>query len=95
MDADNVNGGMEFGQPEPEERLQGLIPRLSGAILESSPRIVKGRVKRLLGVIIEATVKDVRIGEICHLSEPGSGLMLRAEVVGWGDGCAMLTRSAT
>jgi type III secretion protein N (ATPase) len=82
---------MEFGQPEPEERLQGLIPRLSGAILESSPRIVKGRVKRLLGVIIEATVKDVRIGEICHLSEPGSGLMLRAEVVGWGDGCAILT----
>jgi type III secretion protein N (ATPase) len=76
---------------EAGQRLTTLIERLSNAVQESSPRVAKGRVKHLQGVIIEATLKNVRIGEICDLVEPGSNLRLKAEVVGLRDGLAVLT----
>src|SRR5262245_58094410 len=77
--------------PGAGQRLASLIERLSGAVVETSPRVAKGRVRHLQGVIIEATVKNVRIGEICELVEPGSKLKVKAEVVGLRDGLAVLT----
>jgi ATP synthase in type III secretion protein N len=78
-------------QAEGGQRLSTLMDRLSGAVFESSPRVARGRVRHLQGVIIEATVKNVRIGEICELVEPGSSLKVKAEVVGLRDGLAVLT----
>jgi type III secretion protein N (ATPase) len=53
--------------------------------------VAKGRVCRVLGVIVHATVSDVRLGEICHLADPVTGEKLLAEVVGLVDGMAVLT----
>jgi type III secretion protein N (ATPase) len=48
-------------------------------------------VRRVLGVIVHASVPDVRIGEICELRNPRSGRSLCAEVVGFLENEAVLT----
>jgi type III secretion protein N (ATPase) len=74
-----------------EARLQGIMPRLQDALGVGSPRTVKGRIRRALGVIVHATVSEVRIGELCQLRDPASGRQVMAEVVGLADGMAVLT----
>jgi type III secretion protein N (ATPase) len=72
-------------------RLAGIVPRLEEALVLSTPRTVKGRIQRALGVIVHATVGEVRIGEMCHLVDPATGHRLIAEVIGLMDGTAVLT----
>lgn len=67
------------------------MPRLNEAVRDSAPRIPKGRVRRVLGVIVHATVGNVRLGEICHLSDPITGEKKLAEVIGLTEDMAVLT----
>jgi type III secretion protein N (ATPase) len=67
------------------------MPRLRDAVRDSAPRIPKGRVRRVLGVIVHATAPGVRLGEVCHLSDPLTGKVKMAEVIGLTDGMAVLT----
>lgn len=73
------------------ERLDSIIPRLREALQRTLLRPAKGRVRRLLGVIVHATVSEVRVGEICHLIDPVTKRMVMAEVVGLIDDMAVLT----
>jgi type III secretion system H+-transporting two-sector ATPase len=59
-------------------------------IESSSPLIVKGRVKGLVGLLIRATVPDAWIGELCLIQNPRSAVPLKAEVVGFEDGDVLL-----
>jgi type III secretion protein N (ATPase) len=68
-----------------------ILPRLQDTVREFTPRRAKGRVKRLLGVVVHATVTEVRMGEICHLIDPSTGRRLLAEVIGLADDMAVLT----
>ena len=45
-----------------DDRLTSVLPRLYEKVRDSAPRSRKGRVRRLLGVIIHATVTEARIG---------------------------------
>src|SRR5215470_16307325 len=74
-----------------DDRLASIVPRLNTAIRDNAPRVPKGRIRRVLGVIIHATVKDVRIGEVCRLIDPITRQSEMAEVVGLVDDCAVLT----
>jgi type III secretion protein N (ATPase) len=74
-----------------DERLASILPHLQEAVRDSVPRMVKGRVRRLLGVTVHATVTDVRVGEICHLIDPISKSRVLAEVTGLVDDMAVLT----
>src|SRR5215813_12957185 len=71
--------------------LTEIMPRLQQSIRLVELRPVKGRVRRVLGVIVHASVPDVRIGEICELRNPRSGRSLSAEVVGFLENEAVLT----
>jgi ATP synthase in type III secretion protein N len=71
--------------------LTGIVPRLRQRLRTAELRPVKGRVRRVSGVIVHATVPDVRIGEICRLRNPRSGRSLWAEVVGFLENGAVLT----
>jgi type III secretion protein N (ATPase) len=51
---------------------------------------MKGRVQRVLGVIVYATVPNVRIGEMCRLVNP-DGSEIMAEVIGLMDHLTILT----
>jgi ATP synthase in type III secretion protein N len=74
-----------------DDRLDAILPRLRDAVRESAPRPVKGRVRRLLGVTVQASVPQIRLGEICHLVDPVTGHKIMAEVVGLADELAVLT----
>jgi type III secretion protein N (ATPase) len=74
-----------------DDRLNSILPRLHNAVRDSAPRPVKGRVRRLLGVTVHASVPQVRLGEICHLVDPVTGHKVMAEVVGLADELAVLT----
>lgn len=82
---------MTISQAALDERLASILPRLHDAVRDGAPRPVKGRVRRLLGVTVHASVPQVRLGEICHLVDPATGRTVTAEVVGLADDLAVLT----
>jgi type III secretion protein N (ATPase) len=74
-----------------DDRLEQILPRLHNAVRDSAPRPAKGRVRRLLGVTVHASVPQVRLGELCHLVDPVTGHKVMAEVIGLADDLAVLT----
>jgi type III secretion protein N (ATPase) len=74
----------------PEDRLKPIMPRLKQAIRDSALRQPKGRVRRLLGVVVHATVSQVRVGEVCHLVDPITDRKVLAEVIALTDESAIL-----
>lgn len=76
--------------PNVSQKLSGLLPRLHDKARNVEGRIIKGRVQRVLGVIVYATVPSVRIGEMCRLVNP-DGSEIMAEVVGLMDDMTILT----
>ena len=71
-----------------------LAGRLSGAVVAAQPRVLRGRIERISGTMIEARLAGVRVGELCRLHDPG-GTQIEAEVVGIADGRAYLTPIGT
>jgi type III secretion protein N (ATPase) len=51
---------------------------------------IKGRVVQVTGTIIRAVIPSVKIGEICFLRSPGLDSEMKAEVVGFSQGSALL-----
>jgi type III secretion protein N (ATPase) len=82
---------MSISPGQIDHRLDSILPRLQDALRNSQPRPVKGRVRRLLGITVQASVRQTRIGEICHLVDPATGKVVMAEVVGLLDDLAILT----
>ena len=82
---------MSRSQPDIESRLAAILPRLQQVALAGSPAVVRGRVRRLLGTIVHATVAEVRVGEICHLVDPATRQRVAAEVIGFTEEMAVLT----
>jgi ATP synthase in type III secretion protein N len=74
-----------------DDRLEQILPRLQNAVRDSAPRPAKGRVRRLLGVTVHASVPQVRLGELCHLIDPVTSHKVMAEVIGLADDLAVLT----
>jgi len=68
-----------------------IVPRLRQAVRHAELRPARGRVKRIQGVIVHATMTTARIGEICRLRDPRSGRTVAAEVVGFVEDEAVLT----
>ncbi|MER8466546.1 FliI/YscN family ATPase [Mesorhizobium sp. M1396] len=73
-----------------ESRLASIIPNLRSALRDDASRPRKGRVKRVTGTVIHATMEEARIGEICELVDPRTGKTTKAEVVGLMDEMAIL-----
>jgi type III secretion protein N (ATPase) len=78
-------------RPDLNERLGSILPGLQDVVRDTSLRVAKGRVRRLLGVVVHATVTDVRVGEICQLIDPITKSRVLAEVTGLIDDLAVLT----
>ncbi|QPC45282.1 FliI/YscN family ATPase [Kaustia mangrovi] len=73
-----------------QDRLAAIVPRLREGLQEAPTRGGRGRVRRILGVVVHASVEEVRVGEICHLVDPRTGRRLPGEVVGITDEAAIL-----
>jgi ATP synthase in type III secretion protein N len=67
-----------------------IVGRLKEVVRDVAPRRAKGRVRRLLGVTVDAHLTGVRLGELCHLIDPSNGCKVSAEVIGLIDDIAVL-----
>jgi ATP synthase in type III secretion protein N len=63
---------------------------LQTALAQAQMANIKGRVVQVTGTIIRAVIPSVKIGEICYLRSPGLELEMKAEVVGFSQGSALL-----
>jgi flagellar protein export ATPase FliI len=57
---------------------------------DSFPFAIKGRVKELVGLLIRATVPDAWVGELCLIYNQRASQPVKAEVVGFQGGDALL-----
>ena len=71
--------------------LDYITDLLARSIDEARLLEVRGRVTQITGTIIKAMVPGARIGELCHLRNPGEDFELVAEVVGFSGKEALLT----
>ena len=63
---------------------------LQTALAQAQMANIKGRVVQVTGTIIRAVIPSVKIGEICFLRSPGLDNEMKAEVVGFSQGSALL-----
>jgi type III secretion protein N (ATPase) len=75
--------------PSPHH-FQYITDMLQSALARAKLSQVKGRVVQVTGTIIRAVIPSVKIGEICLLRNPGEDLGMKAEVVGFSHGSALL-----
>jgi len=71
--------------------LADLLPTLGARLAEAQPRPLRGRIRSIRGTLIQASVPNGGIGELCRLSDPASGRVLTAEVVGFDGDEAILS----
>jgi type III secretion protein N (ATPase) len=71
--------------------LDGNIRRLRQRLKEVDPRPVKGRVLRVTGTLVHASVPEARLGEVCRLRDPRTGTVIDSEIVGFADDFALLS----
>jgi ATP synthase in type III secretion protein N len=76
--------------PEGLGHLEHILPMLGAAIAKTPIVKLQGRVIQVTGTVIKAMVPSVKVGEICILCNPGSTLQMKAEVVGFSKGTALL-----
>ena len=67
-----------------------IADMLQTALAQAHVVRVRGRVVQVTGTIIRAVVPAVKIGEICELHNPGDDRSMKAEVVGFSQGSALL-----
>lgn len=75
----------------PDIDLTALLPRLGDLAAQAELRPVHGRVRRIRGLLVHASVDGTGIGELCYLRDPLSGRRIAAEVIGFEDEDAILS----
>jgi len=67
-----------------------ITSMLQNALEQAKVVHIRGRVVQVTGTIIRAVMPAVKIGEICHLHSPGNDRPMKAEIVGFSQGSALL-----
>ena len=67
-----------------------ITSMLQSALGQAKVVHIRGRVVQVTGTIIRAVMPAVKIGEICHLHSPGNTRPMKAEIVGFSQGSALL-----
>lgn len=67
-----------------------ITDMLQSALTQAKMVHIRGRVVQVTGTIIRAVIPSVKIGEICFLHSPGHDTDMKAEVVGFSQGSALL-----
>ena len=66
------------------------IPRLAEMVRTARPVRLRGTVHELTGLVLQASVTGVRMGEVCEISDPDSERVVPCEVVGFRGNHVML-----
>lgn len=67
-----------------------ITDMLQSALAQAQVARIRGRVVQVTGTILRAVIPSVKIGEICVLHTPGMDADMKAEVVGFSQGSALL-----
>ena len=86
----NVLVTSEEVNEEAESGFQTGLPRLADVVRTARPVRLRGAVHELTGLVLQASVTGVRIGEVCEVSDPDSGRVITCEVVGFRGNLVML-----
>ena len=73
------------------KRLDYIVDLMKAAVEEVQPLRITGRVLQVTGMLIKAVVPNIRLQEICILSDPETGYETKAEVIGFTQDAALLT----
>lgn len=76
---------------ESESGLDFIAAQIETAVQETTLLEVRGRVRKVTGTIIEATIPGAQMGELCIMRGPASNFEVKAEVVGFNGRVALLT----
>lgn len=79
-----------MGSTGSPHHFQYITDMLQSALAQAKVAQVKGRVVQVTGTIIRAVIPSVKIGEICILRSPSDDIGMKAEVVGFSLGSALL-----
>ncbi|MCP5093255.1 MAG: FliI/YscN family ATPase, partial [Gammaproteobacteria bacterium] len=71
--------------------LSFITGQINAAVKDTTVLKIRGRVTKVTGTIIEASVPGAQVGELCLLSGPAPGFEIKAEVVGFRGRVALLT----
>lgn len=74
----------------PQVRVDSYLSRLAEARREPLPVVLRGRVRRITGMVIKARLPNARLGEMCTIEPPGRP-PVNAQVVGFDDEDVFLT----
>ena len=77
--------------PDASSNLNFITGQLQSAIQDTTILRIRGRVTKVTGTIIEASVPGAQVGELCILRGPAPGFEVKAEVVGFRGRVALLT----
>ena len=80
-----------MSEPSVRPSLDHLVQRLNARVEQAEPRPMRGRVLRVRGVMVHASLPMARIGELCYLRDPVTQRQVAAEVVGFAEDEAILT----
>ncbi|MCM0044290.1 MAG: type III secretion system ATPase SctN [Burkholderiaceae bacterium] len=67
-----------------------ITDMLQSALAQAQVASIRGKVVQVTGTILRAVIPSVKIGEICVLHTPGIDTDMKAEVVGFSQGSALL-----
>ncbi len=67
-----------------------ITDMLQSALAQAQVARIRGKVVQVTGTILRAVIPSVKIGEICVLHTPGIDADMKAEVVGFSQGSALL-----
>ena len=68
-----------------------IFERLRGAVERTDPRPLRGRVRKVAGNLVYASVPKVRVGEACHIRDRYGAVKIPAEVIGFDGATALLS----
>lgn len=67
-----------------------IVEMMQAAVQDVTTLSVTGKVTQVVGTIIKAMVPGVKVGDICLLRDPGDSFEIKAEVLGFAGGTALL-----
>jgi type III secretion protein N (ATPase) len=71
--------------------LDAILPALLARADTAQPRPLRGKVRRIRGIMVYASLPMARIGDLCYLRDPLSKRSIAAQVIGFEGDEALLT----
>ncbi|WP_446731059.1 FliI/YscN family ATPase [Pseudomonas sp. CFBP 8758] len=71
--------------------LDNVLPELLARATTAIPRPMRGKVRRIRGIMVYASLPMARIGELCYLRDPLDQRLVAAQVIGFEGDEALLT----